>query len=98
LGERIGREVAFQDMGLRPQPDQQVIMPLCQETDTSRRPRIGWPQRGYVVRRPRLTSGSWEPPRRCQSTFRPASVRETLNAEARGCVRRRRTPRVEGLW
>ena len=75
---------------------QSVVTRLCRVTDTSRRPPICWPQRGSVVRRPRLTSGPRGPYLPCRSTSRPASARETPNAEARGCVRRRRTPRVDG--
>ena len=75
---------------------QSVVTRLCRVMDTSRRPPICWPQRGPVVRRPRLTSGPRGPYLPCRNTSRPASARETPNAEARGCVRRRRTPRVDG--
>ena len=39
-----------------------------------------------------VTSGPPVPRHRCRSTSRRASVLETPNAEARGCVRRHRTP------
>ena len=61
---------------------QSVVTRLCRVMDTSRRPPICWPQRGPVVRRPRLTSGPRGPYLPCQSTSRPASARETPNAEA----------------
>ena len=60
-------------------------------TGTSRRTPIGWPQRVPGVRRPHVTSGLLAPRPLCRSTSRQASVRETPNAEARDCVRRRRT-------
>ena len=75
---------------------QSVFMRLCRVMDTSRRPPTCWPERGPVVRRPRLTSGPRGPYLPCRSTSRPASARETPNPEARGCVSRRRTPRVDG--
>src|SRR6516164_8627577 len=75
---------------------QSVVMPPCRGTGTFGRPPIGWPQRAPVVRCPRLTSGPRGPHLPCRSTSLLASVRETPNAEARGCVRQRRTPRVDG--
>ena len=73
-----------------------VVRRLRRLTGTSRRSPIGWPQRVPGAQRPHVTSGLAVLRLRCQSTSRPASVPETPNAEARGCVRRRRTPRVDG--
>ena len=67
-------------------------------TGTSRTTPIGWLQRVPGARRPRVTSGLPAPRPLCRSTSRQASVRETPNAEARGCVRRRRTRPVDGRW
>jgi hypothetical protein len=55
---------------------------------------------GRVSRRRRRsidTSGLLDTPLH-KSTSRQASVRETRNAAARGCVRRRRTPPIDGRW
>jgi hypothetical protein len=71
-------------------------MPPRRWKGTSRRPPIGWLQRGSGVRRPRVPSGLLEPRPLCRSTSRPASVRETRRAVARGRVRGRRTPPVAG--
>jgi hypothetical protein len=59
---------------------------------------FGWLQRVSGARRPRVTSGLPGPRPLFQSTSRQASVRETPNAEARDCVRRRRTLPVDGRW
>ena len=67
-------------------------------TGMSRTTPIGWLQRVPGARRPRVTSGLPAPRPLCRSTSRQASVRETPNAEARGCVRRRRTRPVDGRW
>ena len=65
---------------------------------TSRRPLIGSPPRGPGARRPRAPSGRPAPRPRCRNTSRQASGRETPNAAAPGCVRRRRTRPVDGRW
>ncbi len=65
-------------------------------TGTSCRTPIGWPPRVLGARRPHVTSGLPALRHRCRSTSRPASVLETPNAEARGCVRGRRTPPAGG--
>ena len=67
-------------------------------TGMSRTTPIGLLQRVSGARRLRVTSGLPAPRPLCRSTFRQASVRETPNAEARGCVRRRRTSRVDAPW
>jgi len=61
----------------------------------SRTTPIGWLQHVSVARRPRLIAGLQAPHPRCQSAFRQASVPGTPNAEARDCVGRRRTQRVD---
>ena len=65
---------------------------------TSRRPPIGWSQRGPVVPRPRVKTGRRALRHRCRNTSRPASVRETPNGEARGCAPGRRTRPIDGPW
>lgn len=75
-----------------------VIMQPHRLMGTSRRPPIGWSQRGPGVRRPHVMSTLLEPRPLCQSTSRQASVRETPNVEARGCVRGRRTRPIDGPW
>ncbi len=75
-----------------------VVRRLLRLTGTSGRPPIGSPQRVPGAHRPRVTSGRPVLRLRCQSTSRPAFVPETPNAEARGCVRRRRTSRGDGRW
>jgi hypothetical protein len=75
-----------------------VVRRLLRLTGTSRRPPIGWAQPVPAAPRRRVTSGLPARRLRCQSTSRPASVPETPNAEARGCVRRRRTSRVDAPW
>ena len=65
-------------------------------TDGSRTTLIGWLQRVLGARRPRVTPDLPALRPLFRSTSRQASVRETPNAEARGCVRRRRTPPVDG--
>jgi hypothetical protein len=52
---------------------------------------IGWPQRESGAPQPRVTAGRPLPLPRCRSTSHQASVRETPNGEARGCVGQRRT-------
>ena len=64
---------------------------------TSRRMPIGWSPRVLGVRRPRGTPGPPAPRPQCRSTSRPASVLETRNAAARGCVDGRRTS-PNGGW
>ena len=63
-----------------------VIMRPRRLTGTSRRPPIGWPQRGSGVRRPRVTSTLLKPRSLCRSTSRQASVRETPNVAARSAL------------
>ena len=75
-----------------------VIMRPRRLMGTSRRPPIGWPQRGPGVRRPHVPSGLLEPRPLCRSTSRQASVRETPNVEAPGCVPGRRTRLIAGRW
>ena len=58
---------------------------------------IGWPPRGPVVLWPRLTPGRLAPRPRCRNTSRPASGRETPNAEVPGCAPGRRTRLISGL-
>ena len=50
------------------------------------------------VRRPPVTSGRPAPRPRCRSTSRQASVRETPNGEARGCVPGHRTRLIAEPW
>jgi len=57
-------------------------------TGMSRTMPIGLLHRVSGARRPRVTSGLPAPRPLCRSTSRQASVRETPNAVARGCVRR----------
>jgi hypothetical protein len=73
-----------------------VIMPPRRWKGTSRRPPIGWPQRGPGGRRPHVPSGLLEPRPLCRSPSRPAFDLETPNGEARDCVRGRRTPPAGG--
>jgi hypothetical protein len=75
-----------------------VIMQPRRLMGTSRRPPIGWPPRGPGVRRPHVPSGLLEPRPLCRSTSRQASVRETPNVEAPGCVPGRRTRLIAGRW
>jgi hypothetical protein len=75
-----------------------VIMQPHRWMGPSRRPPIGWPQRGPGVRRPRVPSGLLEPRPLCRSTSRQASVREMPNVEAPGCVPGRRTRLIAGRW
>ena len=75
-----------------------IIMRLRRLMGTSRRPPIGWPQRAPGVRRPRVTSGLLEPRPQCRSTSCQASVSETPNVDAPGCVRGRRTRLIAGPW
>jgi hypothetical protein len=75
-----------------------VIMRPRRLMGTSRRPPIGWLQRGPGVPRPRVPSGLLEPRPLCRSTSRPASVRETPNVAAPGCVRGHRTRPIAGPW
>jgi hypothetical protein len=75
-----------------------VVRRLLRLTGTSGRPPTGSQQRVPGAQRPRVTSGRPVLRLRCQSTSRPAFVPETPSAEARGCVRRRRTSRVDGRW
>ena len=65
-------------------------------TGTSRTTPIGSFPRVSGARRPRVPSGLRAPRPLCRSSSRQAFVRETPNAAARGCVRRRRTQPVGG--
>ena len=67
-------------------------------TGTSRTRPIGLLQRVPGARRPRVIAGLPASRPLCQSTSRPASVRETRSAAARDCAGRRRTPPVDGRW
>ena len=73
-----------------------VIMQPRRWMDTSRRPPIGWPERGPGGQWPHVPSGLLELRPLCRSTSRPASVRETPNGEAPGCVLRRRIRLIAG--
>jgi hypothetical protein len=75
-----------------------VIMPPRRWMGTSRRPPIGWLQRGPGGRRPHVPSGLLEPSPLCRSTSRQASARETPSGEAPGCVPGRRTRLIAGRW
>jgi hypothetical protein len=96
---RLSRAVASRRTGLvGPGGRLPMIMRPRRLTGTSRKPPIGWPQRGRIVRRPRVPSGLLEPRPLCRSTSRQASVRETPSVEAPGCVPGRRTRLIAGSW
>ena len=65
-------------------------------TGSSRTTPIGWLQRVPGARRSRRTSGPLVSCPPFRNTSRQASVRETPNAAAHGCVRRPRTPPGDG--
>ena len=75
-----------------------TVMQPRRLTDISRMTPIGWLPSVSGARPPRVRSGLPAPRPPCRSTFRQVSARETPNAEARDCVRRRRTRPVDGRW
>ena len=64
--------------------------------DTSRRSPIGWPRSAPGGRRLHVPSSLLGPRPLCRSTSRQASVRETPNGAAPGCVPGRRTRLIAG--